>query len=238
MKNVLLSLLVCGLPIAARAQAPPGQAPADTARFYKHELGLTASPQLQYLFSANRVLPVGLLYKYHLNERNALRLRVVGRMTNTHSDVGVASPGGYLVQNRAWNVTIYGGWEATRRIGKRWDAGYGVEAGGSIGRSYYYSLLRTDGRIDSAIVRLRLVTNTITVSAGVQARGFASVGLRVGRYVRVFTETAIVASYDWSNFRGTPQPATDNTPLSGHNNFRRVSMNLLPVQFIGASVIF
>ena len=48
---------------------------ADTARTYRHHLGLTASPQLDQFFTANRSLPIGLLYRRQTRPNRAWRAR-------------------------------------------------------------------------------------------------------------------------------------------------------------------
>lgn len=73
---LLLPLLLAGLAPALAQPAAP--APPDTARAFRHALGLTASPQLDHFFTANRRLPLGLIYKRQLAPGRALRARVVG----------------------------------------------------------------------------------------------------------------------------------------------------------------
>ena len=69
-------------PESALAQTP---ASPDTARLYRREVGLTASPQLAQFFTANRSLPLGVFYQRQLSPTRFLRLRLVGQLSYADS---------------------------------------------------------------------------------------------------------------------------------------------------------
>jgi hypothetical protein len=121
---------VLGLPAmlcAGAVSAQPATAPPDTARVYQHQLGLTASPQLDHFFTANRSLPIGLLYRQQTRPNRAWRARLVGRYDY---DQGTAP----LLVGRAYETSILqsefaGGLERNVRLSPRWQAYAGAETG-------------------------------------------------------------------------------------------------------------
>ena len=245
MKHLLIPLLACGLPLAARAQAPPGQAPADTARVYKHELGLTASPQLQYLFSANRVLPVGLLYKYHLNERNALRLRVVGQYSRRDTTTK-RLPGfdAYLdgTGKTAWSVDLWLGYERAHPLGRRWTWNVGADIGAGLSRLTDAYVSR---RYPSPILGLGPYTDTFeyrTRQRRFQGRGFAGVSFKLSSRVKFFAETALLITHQKVNqhYEGI-QLFDDPRQVNGYYgpvdlNNRTFTVQWRPLQLVGAAI--
>ncbi|MDO7873719.1 hypothetical protein Q5H93_03165 [Hymenobacter sp. ASUV-10] len=125
---VSFRLFVLPLVLGAGAvAAQPAAAPPDTARSYRHHLGLTASPQLDQFFTANRSLPIGLLYRHQTRPSRAWRVRVVGRYD---FDQGTAP----LLVGRAYETSILqsefaGGLERNVRLSPRWQAYAGAETG-------------------------------------------------------------------------------------------------------------
>lgn len=104
------ALLGWGTSRSASAQAP---APPDTARAYKREFGLTASPQLAHFFTANRSLPLGLIYQRQLTKTKSLRLRLVGQLSYADStnfdDSGFGVVNAYVSgpSYRSWQVQAF-----------------------------------------------------------------------------------------------------------------------------------
>ncbi len=117
------ALLAATLAGPALAQTTP----ADTAHFYKHHLGLTASPQLDHFFTANRSLPVGLLYKHQTKPGRLLRLGLeFNQRFDTRNDP--AEP----IQNDEYNINRFSvgvrvGREYTYALSRRWVATTGVD---------------------------------------------------------------------------------------------------------------
>ncbi|WP_345236660.1 hypothetical protein [Hymenobacter saemangeumensis] len=128
------ALLAAGLTAPAFAQAPP-PAPADTAR-HQRQMGLTASPQLDNFFTANRSLPVGVLYQRQLTPAKALRLRLSGLLSYADSANFLdSSPSGIVngyvegPSHRRWQVQVFAGYAWQRRLSRRVALDYGLEAG-------------------------------------------------------------------------------------------------------------
>ena len=124
--------LTLGLAGVAQAQTA---APADTARYYKHHLGLTASPVLDQFFTANRSLPVGLLYKRQTAPNKLWRFGLVVNQDYSRRDednpnpptVSVKTNDEYVFNNSGASISL--GREATRRFSARWTGTYGVDVG-------------------------------------------------------------------------------------------------------------
>ena len=188
MNKLLLALLGIALPgLPATAQTMP----PDTARTYKHAFGLTASPQLAHFFTANRRLPIGLLYQRQLTPTKALRLRVVGRYQNTDSTnfAGVLAGTG----TQAWQVLGYVGYEWQRPLSRRFGLYYGAEVGGGLGRNVRRSV--RDWYNDQGPFN-EDVSYTIKTWQ-VQARPFVGIHFQVSPHVRAFVEAALPLTYAW-----------------------------------------
>ena len=131
-------LLLCSLALAGPAQAQT--APADTARFYKHHLGLTASPVLDHFFTANRSLPVGLLYKRQTAPNKLWRFGLVVNQDYSRRDEINRRPLPTVKSNEEyirndWGVSASVGQEFTRRFSRRWTGVIGADA--SVGYSRF-----------------------------------------------------------------------------------------------------
>ena len=136
--RVTFPLLLCSLALAGPAQAQT--APADTARFYKHHLGLTASPVLDHFFTANRSLPVGLLYKRQTAPNKLWRYGLVVNQDYSRGDEinrrplpTVKSNEEYVRSN--WGLSASVGREFTRRFSQRWTGVVGADV--SVGYSRF-----------------------------------------------------------------------------------------------------
>ena len=137
--RVTFPLLLCSLALAGSAQAQT-TAPADTARFYKHHLGLTASPVLDHFFTANRSLPVGLLYKRQTAPNKLWRFGLVLNQDYSRRDENHPSPLPFVKANDEYVYNTLGGSvsmgrEFARRFSAHWTGTVGADA--SIGFSRY-----------------------------------------------------------------------------------------------------
>ena len=132
--GLLLSLALAG---TAQAQTVT---PADTARTYKHHLGLTASPVLDGFFRNNRSLPVGLLYKRQTAPNKLWRFGLVvnqdysRRDNNNPQPLPLVKPNDEYIYND-WGVSASVGKEFTQRFTNHWTGTMGADA--SIGFSRY-----------------------------------------------------------------------------------------------------
>jgi hypothetical protein len=132
MRAALLLVLAMNLTVPAVAQT----ASPDTTRTYRHSLSLTASPRLNHFFTANRALPVGLLYKQQIRPGQALRIRIVGsysRYDSLFQDTDFPDQlTGYLQgpNTRQWQIAAFVGYERSYLLAKHLQGSYGLEAGG------------------------------------------------------------------------------------------------------------
>jgi len=123
---------------AAGQSKPP--APPDTARFARHHFGLTASPVLEGFFTANRSLPVGLLYKRQTAPNKLWRFGLVVNQDYSRRDEVNRRPLPTVKTNEEyilndWGVSASVGQEFTRRFSPRWTGVVGADA--SIGYSRF-----------------------------------------------------------------------------------------------------
>ena len=130
MKLFALTGLLCAATGSAAAQSKSA-AVADTARFYRHHLGLTASPQLARFFTANRSLPVGLLYKRQTRPNRATRYGLVldldyrRRDENERPLPSLKSNEEYVYNNRSASGSV--GQEFAHRFSPRWTGTAGAD---------------------------------------------------------------------------------------------------------------
>jgi hypothetical protein len=235
-------------PTWARAQTAP--APTDSARSYKHQLGLTLSPQFSNLFTPNRVLPLGLLYKRQLRPGRALRLR----LTAYYSRHDTASAGGaFYIQQlgpdaRAWELNALAGYEWQHQLGRRWQLNYGLEAGigfHSEHRDYtnhYSNPIGFDGA--GPYTDTDVGFRDLSRWQG-QGRGFAGLSYALSSRLRLFAETGVGVSYRHQNSWGSYTTTVDNPNYSvspggiyrDHiiNTWR---LNYFPVQVLGLASRF
>ncbi|UOQ98150.1 hypothetical protein MUN81_01345 [Hymenobacter sp. 5317J-9] len=128
------ALLGLALPFASLAQTAP--APADTARYYRHHLGLTASPVLDGFFRNNRSLPLGLLYKRQVKPAQALRARAefIYDFFEQVNPLAVKGQGsGDAYRQTIYRIEAAFGKEYAVVSNKRFAGYVGLEAGGFYG---------------------------------------------------------------------------------------------------------
>lgn len=239
----------------AAALAGPALAqttPADSARTYRHQLGLTASPQFDNLFTTNRVLPVGLIYKQQVRPGQAWRVRLTGYYSR--HDTATAGGSRYLPDAskgpdaRVWEVNAFVGYEWQHRLGRRWQWYDGLEAGLSYQNEYksfsvpYYDSVGFNGG----------GPNTVTETGSrylyrwqVQSRAFAGLSYALTAKVKLFAETAIVLSYRHQKSGGSYKSSIDNpnyiiTPGGTYKDLKSNNLyfKYLPVQALGLSICF
>ncbi|MGI4761258.1 MAG: hypothetical protein ACRYF0_11160 [Janthinobacterium lividum] len=243
-------LFPAGLLATLASPALAQTAPADTARFYKHELGLTVSPQFDNLFTANQVLPLGLLYKRQLRPGRALRVRLTGYYSRR--DTATAGGAFYIQETgptaRVWELNAFVGYEWQHRLAHRWQVNYGLEAGGGYRHEHrdytnlYYDPIGFNGGGP--------YTNTNIGSSDlarwqVQARGFAGLSYALTTRVRLFAETAVGISYQRQKSGGSYTTTVDNPNYGvspGGVYYDKIvntwRVKYLPVQVLGLSVCF
>lgn len=240
------ALLATALASPALAQT----APADTARLYTHQFGLTVSPQFDNLLTANRVLPVGLLYKHQTRPGHAWRVRLTGY----YSRHDTASAGGaFYIQSRepearVWEVNAFVGYEWQHRLGHHWQVHYGLEAGTGYRDehrayiNYYHNPIGFDGGGP--------FTNTSVGSHDLarwqaQSRGFAGLSYALTSRVRLFAETAVGVSYQhqksWGSYTTTVDNPNYGVSPGGYYPDKIVNtwrVNYCPVQMLGLTILF
>lgn len=229
--------------VAAAAQSP---APADTARTYKHEFGLTASPVLEGFFTANRSLPVGLLYKRQLTPKKALRLRLVGQFnyadSTNYNDDAIGIVDAYVTgpSYRQWQLQAFAGYEWQRMVSQRIALDYGLEAGLGYQRQGFSASRRTSYSPGGfAMDYYERTAQTWQV----QVRAFAGVSYRITPRLRAFAETALPLSYAHQrskyHVRETfTKPGEVDRFLDERTQANRVILTWRPVQLLGVTCAF
>ncbi|MEJ7664041.1 MAG: hypothetical protein WKG07_33175 [Hymenobacter sp.] len=239
------ALLAAALAGPALAQT----APADSARTYRHQLGLTANPQLDHFFTANRSLPIGLLYKQQTKPGQALRLRLVGFYS--HRDSTNANP--YFTPNTnsvgpnttTWETNAFIGYEWRHSINRRFKWGYGAEFGGG----YYHQQMEISLQ-EILIAPTNQALYVVTTNGSpfihrwnLQGRGFANINYALSNRLTLFAETAIRLIYENEKRGGAvSQTFSDGQPirLTRYNDIGRKSfrLELRPIQFLGIAASF
>lgn len=238
----MLRFVVAALGASVVSLAAQAQNPVDTTATRRHALGLTASPVLDKFFTANRALPVGLVYRRQLRPGRALRLRLVGQYArrDTVTEFLGYQPG---TGTRRWGVAVYVGQEWHRPLAKRLRAYYGAELG--LG----YSLDKTREVRRWANPTGPYYYDDITRIKRWQARlnGFAGLRWQAAPRLSVFTETAICAVYqrreDHSRQEGYQEYLSNpgyRSSLGGFSHYESSTfmLNWRPVQLVGATWAF
>lgn len=225
----LLSLtLALGLSTGMVAAQTP-----DSAT-YKHQLGLTASPVLDKFFTANRSLPLGLIYKRQIKPNQALRARLVGRYRN----VDTTNALGYVdgTSNRLWELSAFGGYEWQKQLGTRLGWYYGIELGTGWSREESHTMYNG---IDER-GPFKFQNSFIIKKWQVQARPFIGLQFRASSSVRIFIESAAPLSYQRRRDEGsTIYTFTDGRPPQYPGVFYKsntLTLNWRPLQLIGLNI--
>lgn len=231
--SVALSL---GLTASARAQT----APADTACSYKNHLGLTASPQLDDFFTANRSLPIGLIYRRQTAPNRTTRYRVVGRYD--FNDVNPPALSSSHYREHAGNIELALGREWWLPIGRRVAAYAGAEVGGRL--QFYqkdFTSYATLPFFNPGLPPTSAVAETIgretRAKQGVFFRAVAGVRLRVSRRLYAEVEAGIPVEFSREQydinangfFVNTNIPTGTNPSITGLNTFYSVTTQFQPI---------
>ena len=233
--------LLC-LPGIAAAQTTPAPAPADTARTYQRQLGLTASPVLDGFFRNNRSLPLGLLYKRQVKPGKALRLRLVGQYSRRDTANYPGSfPGTYFpgyrpdTYTQAVRVNAYAGYEWQHSLSRRWGWSHGVEVGAGWSRQIDHVVYDTNPY--GTFINTNILINKITIWQG-QVRPFLSLRYQVFNKVSVFVESAALLTYQ------SRKDEKDNSATSPfgyaytYDKSHSFSFLWRPIQLIGTAIYF
>ena len=242
MNKLLLSLLGIALSgLSATAQTMP----PDTARTHRHTFGLTASPQLAHFFTANRSLPIGLLYKRQLTPTKALRLRLVGYYSrrdtsNYWSRVPTSTIVGYIEgpNTTSWELSAYAGYEWQQPLGKRFYYTYGLELGAGWNQLRSEHLLQFS-EPTQAQLGTETGTNTISTWTG-RVRPFAGVHFRMTKTLDLFAESALLVAYSHRQQDIITHTIYFNGTGDGGRSITSSALTLFwfPVQLIGGTFLF
>ena len=189
-------LALLGLPLAAPAQ----QAPADSARPFRRALALTASPQLDHFFTANRALPLGLLYRWPAAPAATWRVRLGTQYRYDRATDPPKITTAYTESDLHLEAAL--GREWWRRLGSRSSAYAGVEVGavgGVFHRHSFQSL--TSQPIPDPLdpnARARLTRERDERRTEVGAFVQPLVGLRYGLGRRLFVEAEATFDLRWT----------------------------------------
>ena len=199
MRNHLLLLAVTGLPLVAPAQQAP--VPAYPAR---RALALTASPQLDHFFTANRALPLGLLYRWPAAAPRATwRVRLSGqyrydeRLTFNNVDP----------QHTDWDLHLEAalGREWWLPLSPRWQAYAGAEVGVTGGtyrlHETYYSPNSYDPLVPGGLPRINLALEQYYswTDTGVLLQPLTGIHFKLTKTISLEAEATI--SLRWSRTR-------------------------------------
>lgn len=248
--SVLSRLFVLPLVLGGGAvAAQPATAPPDTARSYRHHLGLTASPQLDQFFTANRSLPIGLLYRHQTRPNRAWRVRVVGQSRYFKQEAPLFIGTAYTERTVRLEAAV--GLERWYTLSRRVTLFAGLELGGK------YNGYRRDYKvyqIGYPVNGIGVPPNTFTtaVSDGVERRpeigGFIQpmAGLRYFFSKRLYAEMETSAEFYWSQakFKLNGTFYDLNTSLSlgtgarGDNTYYTFSTRLRPVNSVRLFFLF
>lgn len=238
------------LAVALAGPALAQTTPADTARTYKHQLGLTASPQLDHFFTANRSLPVGLIYKQQVKPNQFLRLRLVGFYSRRDStnDNPYFTPNTNNVgpNTNTWEANAFIGYEWQRSINRRFKWGYGAEIGGG----YYHQ--QTEISLQEILINPTNQALYVVTTNGspfihrwiIQGRGFANINYALSNRLVLFAETAIRLIYENEKRGGdASQTFSDGQPPRFGARYSDIStksfqLEFRPIQFIGIAASF
>ncbi|WP_157541109.1 hypothetical protein [Hymenobacter aerophilus] len=177
------ALMLAVLPFTVAAQT-------STDTTYRHQLGLTASPQLHKFFQANRSLPLGLLYKRRIKVNQMARVRLVGQYSwRDTMDVTGILPGSSI---EFWELSGYVGYEWQRPIGRRTTLTYGAEVGTGVSRRDFH-----DKRIGQDIGgAFQYDVHFASKQWQLEARPFLGINVAIAARLHVFAESALSASYN------------------------------------------
>ncbi|TGE19689.1 hypothetical protein [Hymenobacter elongatus] len=229
---VSLKLALCASASLALAQAP------DSATT-RHQIGLTASPQLDGLFKNNRSLPLGLFYQRQLTPTKALRLRLVGQYSHRDTANYPGNFDGFFPGLREGSYTqliqvnLYAGYEWQQPITRRLRWAYGAEVGLGLNRQLNKLIFDT---YSGLLVRTTFI-RTATTWQG-QVRPFVALQYQVSTRIGLFAESAVLVTYhsrkDERDTSGTPPYGRAYSYDKSH----AFTLRWQPVQLVSAMCAF
>jgi hypothetical protein len=181
-KFLLLALLLCAC-LTASAQTP------DSV-FYRHSLGVIASPVLDNLLTANRELPVGLIYKRQHKMNGAFRATLLAAH-DSYKFTSIYRQPDENDKTRNSYLQITGGYEWQLPLDGRWRFYYGAEVGAFLDRKVQDDLSYRQTDNGDAIYTYYAVDE----KRGVLLRPFAGIILQLSNRIYLATETAILARH-------------------------------------------
>ena len=171
----LLGLLLCAC-LTASAQAP------DSLN-YRHSLGIVASPVLDKLFTSNRELPVGLIYRLQVQSNANMRISLLA----SHDSENFTSSGTNYEANWSNNYfQIAGGYEWQQPLSSKWVLYYGIEGGVLAG------IIKSDSPFNFPDDITKYTRKTIDKSVGVLLRPLAGLNFNLSDNIYISTETAVL----------------------------------------------
>lgn len=232
------------VPLAALGQSISPS--VDTAHAHARTFGLTASPQLDNLFTANRSLPIGLLYTRQLTPAKSLRLRLVGLLAYADSSnfvddiIGITNSYVTGPSYRRWQLQVFAGYAWQRPLSRRFSLDYGLEVGLGYQRQGFSSSRRYPYPPGGFVVDYDERT---TQDWQVQVRPFAGISYRLTARLRLFAETALPITYTrqhWErHVRGTFTKLDEvDRFLDERAQTNRVASSWRPIQLLGVSYAF
>jgi hypothetical protein len=236
-----LALLGLSLPFAAAAQTT-APAPADTARFYRHHLGLTASPVLNGFFRNNRSLPLGLLYKRQLTPRKAWRFGVVGDQQYEERYAPFPKTNNAYATLR-YRVEAAVGLEVQKWLARRWMSFAGADAGAGYSHYRYDKHTERFVTMNGADVVLAERGRSIDKAYSGFLRPFLGIRYHLLPYLYVSAESTLSVSYTLSKADfGSVVSRTDTGEVTntshGEYKERQFRTALLPVSRLGIHYVF
>lgn len=184
MKNKLL------ISLGLLALSWPAFAQTSDSVSYKNHLGIIASPQLDKFFTANRTLPLGLIYRRQLKPDQAVRLSVLGAY-NRQTFTSTIDPEGLKATSTSL-LEVMAGYEWQKELSKRWSLFYGSDVG--IG---FKNIIQEDEDkshpIPAGLAHYTKLAKDKTVNLGI--RPFAGLQFKIHKKLHLAAETAISANY-------------------------------------------
>jgi hypothetical protein len=232
------ALLVLGASFTTRAQT----APADTARYYRHHLGLTASPVLDGFFRNNRSLPLGLLYKRQAAPRRAWRFGAVfNQQYNERYDPFPKINNAYATLRYSAEATV--GLEVQKWLTRRWVGFTGADVGAGYKHYRYDQDEQRFVTINGADVVLANESRTYDKTRFIFLRPLLGIRYNLLPYLYASAETTLNISYALREVEvnGTTYRTDTGEEIergSGSYKERFMQVNLLPISRITIHCLF
>ena len=193
MKNKLLTLLVVfGFTL-------PGLAQSSDSVSYKNQLGSIASPQLDKFFTANRALPLGLMYRRQLKPDLAWRaISIFSYNRSNFDDPDHANPN-YDDKNLYYNISL--GLEKQLILNNKFTAYAGMDVG------FSHNLYRRDFEIyfnqqyDGTSVYFKEAGYRWWKTNSANLKPFAGSTFNISRRLSLSLETAFLGQFSNEKYK-------------------------------------